>query len=259
MNARDGKGLDGIDAGVQGRARAHRTVLNIDLGELPDEAEALYMVAHLASIACGGHAGDETTMRTALALCLRHGTQAGAHPSYPDREGFGRRRVTMGAAELQASVREQCTRLATVGREAGVMVRFVKAHGALYHAAREDRAVAAALLDGAVGALGRDVTFVGPGAGELRDAAERAGLAFLREGFADRATREDGTLVPRGEAGALILDPSTAAARARRLAASGEVDTVCVHGDSPGAVAIARAVRAALARSPSAKTRRTPS
>jgi len=244
------------DAGVLGRTLPEAEtaagiggttpVLNIDLGELPDEAEALYEVADLAHVACGGHAGDEATMRRALALCMRHGTHVGAHPSYPDRQGFGRRRMPIGAAELCASVLEQCARLARIGSEAGVVVRFVKAHGALYHAVREDGAVAAALVDGAVGALGPGVTFVGPAVGQLRVAVERAGLALLREGFADRATREDGTLVPRGEAGALILDPSAAAARARRLAASGEVDTLCVHGDSPGAVVIARAVREAL-------------
>jgi UPF0271 protein len=221
-------------------------LLNIDLGEMPDEEEELYEHAHLASVACGGHAGDAASMRHAVALCLRHGTQVGAHPSYPDREGFGRRRVAIEAAELRASVTEQCARLAEVARAMGAATLFVKAHGALYHAAREDAGVAVALVDGAVEALGRGITFLGPGAGELAAAVARAGVAFCREGFADRATREDGTLVPRGEAGALILEPSVAAARAAALAESGEVDTICVHGDTPGAVAIARAVRRAL-------------
>jgi UPF0271 protein len=246
MGARDSERFEPIAAGLAARAQRRRIVLNIDLGELPDEAEALYAYAHLANVACGGHTGDDTTMRQALASCLRHGTQAGAHPSYPDRQGFGRRRLSMGTAELRASVSEQCARLARIGAEAGVGVPFVKAHGALYHAAREDGGTAAALVDGAIGALGRGITFVGPEAGALRAAVERAGLAFLREGFADRATREDGTLVPRGEAGALRLDPLEAAAYAGRMAARGEVDTICVHGDSPGAVAIARAVREAL-------------
>lgn len=221
-------------------------LLNIDLGELPGEDEELYRHAHLASIACGGHAGDASSMRRALKLCLRHGTRVGAHPSYPDREGFGRRRVPMEAAALRASVAEQCGRLAEVARASGAAALFVKAHGALYHAAREDGAVAAALVCGAVDALGPRVTFLGPASGELAAAVARAGLVLLREGFADRCTREDGSLVPRGEPGALILDPSAAAARASALAASGEVDTVCVHGDTPGAVAIARAVRGSL-------------
>jgi UPF0271 protein len=221
-------------------------LLNIDLGELPGEEEELYEHAHLANVACGGHAGDEGTMRRAVELCLRHGTHVGAHPSYPDREGFGRRRVTMDAGDLRASVTEQCARLAAVARAMGAATLFVKAHGALYHAAREDAAVAAALVDGARDALGPGITFLGPAAGELAAAVARAGGVLCREGFADRATRPDGTLVPREEAGALILEPSVAAARAAALVASGEVDTICVHGDTPGAVAIARAVRSVL-------------
>jgi UPF0271 protein len=221
-------------------------LLNIDLGELPDEEEELYEHAHLANVACGGHAGDAASMRHAVELCLRHGTQVGAHPSYPDREGFGRRRMAMDAADLQASVTEQCARLAEVARATGAATLFVKAHGALYHAAREEPGVAAALVDGAVEALGRGITFLGPAAGELAAAVARAGLTLSREGFADRTTRKDGTLVPRGEAGALILEPSVAAARAAALVASGQVDTVCVHGDTPGAAAIARAVRRVL-------------
>jgi UPF0271 protein len=221
-------------------------LLNIDLGELAGEDEALYAHAHLANIACGGHAGDEATMRRAVALCLRHGTAVGAHPSYPDPEHFGRRLVAMSEHALRTTVSAQCARLLAVTRDAGVDVRFVKAHGALYHAARDEAAVAAALLEGALAALGPDIMFLGPPRGELRAAVARAGLPFLREGFADRATRPDGTLVPRGEAGALILEPSLAAAHAAALASSGEVDTICVHGDTPGAVAIARAVREAL-------------
>jgi UPF0271 protein len=221
-------------------------LLNIDLGELPDEDEELYRQAHLASVACGGHAGDEASMRRAVGLCVRHGTQLGAHPSYPDREGFGRRPMTMAAAALRSSVSAQCARLAQIARALGAAPRFVKAHGALYHAARDDAAVAAALLEGALDALGRDVTFVGPPEGALAEAVAAAGLARSREGFADRGVRADGTLVPRGEPGAMILEPSVAAARAVAIAASGAADTVCVHGDSPGAVAIARAVRTAL-------------
>jgi UPF0271 protein len=221
-------------------------LLNIDLGELPGEDEELYRYAHLAIVACGGHAGDESTMQRAASLCLRHGTLLGAHPSYPDREGFGRRVVAMPADELQASVREQCGRLAVVARAAGLEPRFVKAHGALYHAAGEDAATADALVNGATAALGQGITFLGPPEGALAVAVVRAGLAWLREGFADRGTRADGTLVPRGEAGALLTDAGAAAARASSLMASGAVDTVCVHGDTPGAVAIARAVREVL-------------
>ena len=122
----------------------------------------------------------------------------------------------------------------------------MKPHGALYHVAHEDEATAEALVLGAREALGARVTVVGPPGGALARATARAAMAFAREGFADRATREDGTLVPRGEPGALVLDPGAAAARARAIVATGEVDTICVHGDTPGAVAVARAVRAVL-------------
>ena len=142
-------------------------LLNIDLGELQGEEDELYEHAHLANVACGGHAGDESSMLRAVELCLRHGTHVGAHPSYPDREGFGRRRVAMEAAALRASVTEQCARLAGVARALGAATVFVKAHGALYHAAREDAGVAAALVDGALDALGPGITFLGPATGEL--------------------------------------------------------------------------------------------
>lgn len=225
-------------------------LLNVDLGEMPDEPEALYEHAHLANVACGGHAGDEASMRRAVELCIRHGTRIGAHPSYPDRAGFGRRPMALSPSGLGATVAEQCVWLVRVARSLDRPVGFVKPHGALYHAAREHAEVAAALVAGAREALGGGVTFVGPARGELAEHVRRAGLAYAREGFADRATRADGTLVPRTEPGALIADPAQAAERARTLASSGEVDTICVHGDTPGAVAIARAVRAALGGAP---------
>ncbi len=225
---------------------ASRVWLNVDLGELPDEPEDLYSCAHVANVACGGHAGDEASMRRAVVLCALHGAALGAHPSYPDREGFGRRRVTIAPGDLRESVGQQCARLAAVARAAGASIDFVKPHGALYHVARDDEATAEALVLGAREALGEHVTIIGPPRGALLSAAARAGLAFAREGFADRATRDDGTLVPRGEPGALVVDPGAAAARARAMAAAGAIDTICVHGDTPGAVAVARAVRAAL-------------
>ncbi|HEX8789328.1 MAG TPA: 5-oxoprolinase subunit PxpA [Polyangiaceae bacterium] len=221
-------------------------LLDIDLGELPDEPEALYACAHLANVACGGHAGDDASMRRAVALCIANGTLVGAHPSYPDRAGFGRQAMQMAPADLRVSVAEQCARLRDVAREAGVALGYVKAHGALYHAARADADVARALLGGAIDALGSAVTIVGPPAGELLGAATRAGVRYAREGFADRATRPDGTLVPRGEPGALVTDPAAAARRAIELAAAGGFDAICCHGDTPGAVTIARAVREAL-------------
>jgi len=229
--------------------------LNVDLGELPDEPEELYACANVANIACGGHAGDESSMRRAVELCARHGAVVGAHPSYPDREGFGRRRTVISPDDLRTSVGEQCARLAAIAHAAGASIAFVKAHGALYHAARNDEATAQALVLGVQDGLGgpgphdgpgTGVTLVGPAQGELAKAAARAALGFAREGFADRAMRDDGTLVPRNEPGAVVRDPAVAAKRAVQLAATGSFDTICVHGDTPGAVAIARAVRAAL-------------
>jgi UPF0271 protein len=223
-----------------------QVLLNIDLGELPDESESLYAHAHLANIACGGHAGDEASMRRALELCRACRTRAGAHPSYPDRESFGRRPLAMAPEALRASVSTQCRLLSAIARALGEPIRFVKPHGALYHAARAHAEIANAVVDGAVDALGGGLTVVGPERGRLSAAAARAGLEYAREGFADRATRPDGSLVPRDEPGALLLDPAACAERARTLACGGEVDTVCVHGDTPGAAIIAHAVRAAL-------------
>jgi UPF0271 protein len=152
--------------------------------------------------------------------------------------------MTMAAESLRASVAGQCARLAAVARIGGCAVSFLKPHGALYHAVGSDRAIARAFLEGAKDALGSGITVIGPSA--LADEAARASLAFAREGFADRATQADGSLVPRGVPGALVLDPVVAATRAKELATKRVADTVCVHGDTPGAVQIARAVRAAL-------------
>jgi UPF0271 protein len=220
--------------------------LNIDAGELPDEPPALVAAADRVNVACGGHAGDDDTMRTTLARAQAAGTRAGAHPSYPDRAGFGRVAMDVAPAALALEVEAQCARLAAHARALGVAIEHVKPHGALYHRAAADPAVADAVIDGAVAALG-PVAVVGPPTGALRDAALRRGLPYLREGFADRGMTADGGLVPRGAPGALLHDPADAAAQARRLVASGAYDTVCVHGDSPNAVAVARAVRAALA------------
>lgn len=221
-------------------------LLNIDLGELPAEPEALYEYADLVNIACGGHAGDDASMAHALSLCLRHGTRAGAHPSYPDRAGFGRVPQDMTAAALTSTVTEQCLRLAAHAARLPIPINYMKPHGALYHAAGHDPCVAEALIVGAVAALGANITVIGPVGGALECVARAAGLNYLREGFADRALRTNGTLVPRNEPGALISDVETAHHCAFKLARSRTVDTICVHGDTPHAVAIAAAVRAAL-------------
>ncbi|MBJ6765440.1 LamB/YcsF family protein [Myxococcaceae bacterium JPH2] len=221
-------------------------LLNIDLGELPDEDPRLYALAHVANIACGGHAGDDASMRHALAQCERHGTHVGAHPSFEDREGFGRRTLDVAPDVLGQQVAEQCTRLARLASERGQRVAFAKPHGALYHAAHATPAIARAVVAGLIRALGPDLTLIGPPQGALWDAAREASLAYLREGFADRGTRPDGSLIPRGQPGAVLTDLARVRENASRLAKSGAVETLCVHGDTPGAVTLATEVRAGL-------------
>jgi UPF0271 protein len=184
-------------------------------------------------------------MRLALERCVAHGTRAGAHPSFPDREGFGRRPWSGPDDALRRALDTQCAALAREARALGTCIMHAKPHGALYHAVAHDPAVARATVAAVVAALG-PVTIVGPPSGALRDAARAFGLPYAREGFADRATRPDGSLVPRAEPGALITDPSAVRERAKAIVAAGSVDTLCVHGDTPGAVALARAVRTAL-------------
>jgi len=235
--------------------------LNADLGETVDgvptaDDEAMFAVISSASIACGGHAGDAGSMRDAVARAVRHGVAVGGHPSFLDRAGFGRVPHAVEPELLRAQVRAQLLALV----DAGADLRYVKPHGALYHAVSADEPVA-----GAVAAAVADVSErVGRGLpvlaldGAIARAADAAGLPFLREAFLDRGYLADGRLVPRGAPGAVLGDPDAVAARAVRLTAEGVVDTVdggtvradavslCLHGDSPGAVAMARAVRAAL-------------
>jgi UPF0271 protein len=240
-----------------------RTIdLNADLGETVDgvptaDDEAMFAVISSASVACGGHAGDAASMREAVDRAARRGVALGAHPSYPDRPGFGRVALPMDAEDVRAAVAEQLSALAAADAD----IRYVKPHGALYHVAGADpalaRAVVAAVSDLAAN-VGRPLPVLGLG-DALADAATRAGLPFVREAFLDRGYRPDGTLVPRGEPGALLDDPDLVAARAVRLATAGEVAAVdggtvrtdaaslCLHGDTPTAVSMARAVRAALA------------
>ncbi|MEU1971651.1 5-oxoprolinase subunit PxpA [Microbacterium sp. NPDC019599] len=235
--------------------------LNADLGETVGgvataDDEAMFAVISSASIACGGHAGDAASMRAAVQRATRFGVAVGAHPSYPDRAGFGRTRIPIAPVDLRASIAEQLAAL----EAAGAGIRYVKPHGALYHSVTRDRAEADAVAQ-AVADLaqrsGRAVPILGL-EGAIADAAAAAGLPFVREAFLDRGYRPDGSLVPRGEPGALLDDPALVAARAVRLAAEGRVEAVdgsdvgtgaaslCLHGDSPAAVAMARAVRAAL-------------
>ena len=247
-------------------------LLNLDAGEHDDEPQELWAVADILAVACGGHAGDTASMNRLCAFIAGspRPTSLGAHPSYPDRANFGRTTMTIDPVALRASLASQCRALAAVARDYDLAVHYVKPHGALYHDANKDRALANAIIDGALAGLSGveddgalvgtaiddghmgeaptkpSLTIIGPPTGVLADAARFRGLAYMREGFADRATRPDGSLVPRSEVGALITDPMAAAARARELV--GQVDTVCVHADSPGSLQIASAVRAILGR-----------
>lgn len=219
--------------------------MNLDGGEHSFEPEELYALADLVHVACGGHAGDATSMARVVRACAKTKTRIGAHPSYLDREGFGRRPRVVTAEILAREVADQCASLRAVAEKEGAAVTSAKLHGALYHAAHLDDAIAHACVDGIRTALG-DVAIVGPAGGELAHAAENAGLPYLREAFADRGVHADGTLIPRGEPGAMIEDPAEAARRAVAIASRGDVETLCVHADTAGSLAILRAVCVAL-------------
>jgi 5-oxoprolinase (ATP-hydrolysing) subunit A len=218
--------------------------LNLDAGEYPDEPVELWQQSDILCAACGGHAGDVDSMNRVAAFCALSKTRLGAHPSYPDREGFGRRALLLDHDVLARSIVEQCSALAVVASRHGVRVGWVKPHGALYHAAAVDPVLARYVVDAAILALGMEIAIIGPPTGALHEAAAARGLSYLREAFADRRTRPDGTLVPRSEPDALITNPTECAARAKALAKT--ADTICVHADTPSSLAIASAVRTAL-------------
>lgn len=216
--------------------------LNLDAGELPGESPELWALFDVLNIACGGHAGDTASMTHLVEFCSARSIAIGAHPSYPDRDHFGRRTLEIAPDALHASLVAQMRSLARIALAHGARVTYAKPHGALYHDAARDPALAVLVVDAIQLAL-EQVTVIGP-RGHLATAARAAHLPYAIEGFADRAVREDGTLVPRSEPGALIASPPDAVARALALR---DVDTICVHADTPGAFAIARSVRAALA------------
>lgn len=220
--------------------------LNIDLGELPNEPDELFSLALSVNIACGAHAGDAASIRRAVEHALASGVRIVAHPSYPDREGFGRRARFCDPERAAASVEAQCRALSEIAAARSARVEGLKLHGALYHDASVDAELARVVLEAAQRALAGLSFVVGPQGCALEGAAARAGLSFLREGFADRGYGDDGRLVPRGAPGALLESPAACAAQAAELARSGRFDTLCVHGDTPGALENARAVRQAL-------------
>lgn len=224
--------------------------LNADVAEsfgrwtLGDDA-ALMPLLTSANVACGFHAGDPLTIRRVCALAVAHGTGIGAQVAYRDLAGFGRRFVDVEPDDLAADVAYQIGAVQALATAEGGRVGHVKPHGALYHAAHEHPGQAAAVV-AAVAAVDASLALVVFPGGRLEAAAREAGLRVVVEGFADRRYDGAGRLVDRRVPGAVLDDPVAAAAQAVALAGSGTVDTLCVHGDTPGAVAIAGAVRAAV-------------
>jgi UPF0271 protein len=221
--------------------------LNCDMGELEDAAHEAALMEYVtsANIACGGHAGDEATMERTARLAMERGVKIGAHPGYPDRANFGRVEVTMTAEEIEATVFEQIVRLeGVVGRLGGEIVH-VKPHGALYNVAVRNAVVARAIGNG-VARWNARVPVFGLAGSPMLEVWKGMGLPVAGEAFADRRYEPDGTLRPRKFADALITEPAEAAAQAVRLAHAGNAQTICVHGDTPGAVLILKACRDAL-------------
>jgi UPF0271 protein len=239
--------------------------LNGDVGEGCGDDAGLIPLLTSANIACGGHAGNAETMRVTVRLASRAGVAIGAHPGHADRANFGRVERPLTPASVRRLVAEQLGALLGVVRNSGAVVAHVKPHGALYHQLAREAALAEAFCDAVAlldrmrgdrgGRRGRPLLLFGPAGSALERAAEPAGLRFVAEAFADRGYRGDGSLVPRGEPGALLSDEEEAVAQALALARDGRVravdgsavavraETLCLHGDTPHALAFARRLR----------------
>jgi UPF0271 protein len=244
---------------------ARRIDLNADVGEATDPAgieteRTLWGLVTSAHVACGGHAGNDESMAATVAAALDDGVRVGAHPSYPDREGFGRRPTDIDRADLRTALGAQLRALAGVCAAAGTAVASVKAHGALYEEVAKGGAIYLVLRDAVAAECPPETTLVFPSGCHAMAMALRDGVAAVEEGFCDRAYRGDGGLVDRATPGAVLRDPDEAAGQALSLARGAVcasdgsiltvwVDTLCIHGDSPDAVAIATAVRRVLADS----------
>lgn len=240
-----------------------RVDLNSDVGEsfgaykLGLDAEVLKHVTS-ANIACGFHAGDPMVMAKTVALAVENGVGIGAHPGYPDLQGFGRRNMNLTPEEVKNFVIYQVGALAAFARAAGRPLQHVKAHGALYNMAAKDAKLARAIAEG-VKAAAPDAILLALAGSEMVKAAREVGLKVAQEVFADRAYNPDGTLVPRSQPGSMIHDPEVAIPRAVRMVTEGKVtaitgeeipiqaDSICVHGDNPEAIAFVARIRDALA------------
>lgn len=239
-----------------------RIDLNADVGEslgpwpMGDDERLIPLITSV-NVACGAHAGDPLTIARTIKLAIDHGVAVGAHPGYPDLIGFGRRDLDMTSAELQASVVYQVGAVAAIARSLGTELRHVKPHGALYNRAARDPAVAETIAV-AVRRSAPELVLVGLAGSALIDAGVAAGLQVASEAFADRAYEANGSLRSRRLAGAIVATPAGAAAQAVSIVRDGRVtspggrsvavhaDTICIHGDTPGAADYAAAVRAAL-------------
>src|SRR2546425_3630006 len=236
--------------------------LNCDMGELPEAIadgtqEALLRSVTSVNVACGGHAGDEWTMRTTFEQALRAGVATGAHPGYPDRANFGRLELKLPVETIAQSVFEQVRALAEIAAACGARLAHVKPHGALYNQAVRNRELAEAIAKG-VARWSRDVVLVGLAGSPMLDVFREAGLAVAAEAFADRRYEPDGTLRSRKFEDALIRDPEEAGRQALGIAERGTVvasdgsevavdaQTLCIHGDTPGAPEIAAMVARTL-------------
>ena len=238
--------------------------LNCDMGEsfgpwqMGNDRAVLEHVSS-ANVACGFHAGDPRTMRATVEAAFAKGVAVGAHPGFPDLQGFGRRPMTLTRDEAYDSVLYQIGALAGFARAAGGRLSHVKAHGMLYNMAAKDATLAQAIAE-AVRDFDRELVFFGLAGSELVRAAHKAGLRTAGEVFADRSYQDDGTLTPRSQPGAMIEDVEVSVAQVKRMVLEGVVrsvggkdvpvkaDTLCIHGDQPGAVAFARRIRDELAR-----------
>lgn len=232
--------------------------LNCDMGEGMASDEAVMPLVTSVNVACGFHAGDPVTMRRTVRLARAHGVAVGAHPSYADREGFGRRALEVPPDRVRDEVAYQVGALAALCRAEGARLVHVKPHGALYNAAAQDPALAGAVCL-AVREVDPSLVVVCLAGSRMVEVARGLGLACAEEAFADRAYTAAGTLVPRSAPGAVIEDPAKVAERASLIAREGRVTaqdgsvvrlragTLCLHGDTPGAERLAAAIRARLA------------
>jgi 5-oxoprolinase (ATP-hydrolysing) subunit A len=219
--------------------------LSADLGEGGTEDQALLGLVTSVNIACGGHAGDEETMERCLRSAAAAGVAIGAHPSYEDRENFGRRAMALPLDQVTDLVQRQVAKLTALAAKYDITIHHVKPHGALYHQAGRDPLLAAAVVQAILQISPQLILYAQPGS-QLDEVAKAAGLTVCPEGFADRRYRDDGSLMPRGEPGALIKEVDAAVAQAMKIAATGKIKTLCIQGDGPTAVAILKALRVRL-------------